>query len=169
MELQGKASRIGNENRNSDRARNQIELGRVPVEKARFEGWAQDHFSKLETARDLTRVDIDLRHHQQRERLEARMRDQFGQAKAMIKAELHSTDRRLEAKGVRMVLRDVFGSTRRNQAARQEFASSLKSILQRDEQRQALAQLQVQEGTQLKKRMEARHEQLARGVEKARD
>lgn len=82
------------------------------------------------------------------------MRDQFGQAKATIKAELQGIGRRLEAKGVRKLLRDVLGRTRTDQTARQEFAASLKDIQQReDEQRQALTARQGQEVTQLKKRM----------------
>lgn len=79
---------------------------------------------------------------QKRQRLEARRRDQFGHAKAKIKAELQSIDRRLEAKGVRNVL----GRTRTDHTARQEFAASLKDIQQReDEQRQALVARQGQE------------------------
>lgn len=175
MERGGKASRIGNENRaidsaNTERAHNQIEAVRLASHKARFEVWAQEKAVELEAAQDLTKLDLDQKHHQQRQRLEARLKDDYGQAKATIKAELQTIDRRLEAKGVKKVLRDVFGRSRTDKTAREEMAASLRDIqTHEDERRQALAAQQDRERGQLHERQEQRQQAQARGIEKARE
>lgn len=174
MERGGKASRIGNENRaidsaNAERAQNQIEAVRLASQKARFEIWAQGKAAELEAAQDITRLDLDQKHHQQRQRLEARLKDDYGQAKATIKAELQAIDRRLAAKGVKKVLRDVFGRSRTDKTAREEMAASLRDIQNREnERRQALAAQQDRERRQLHERQEQRQQAQARGIEKAR-
>jgi len=174
MERGGKASRIGNENRaidsaNTERAHNQIEAARLASQKARFEAWANEKAAELDAAQDLTRLDLDQKHHQQRQRLEGRLKDDYGQAKATIKAELQAIDRRLEAKGVKKVLRDVFGRSRTDKTARENMAASLLDIQNReDERRQALAAQQGKERRQLHERQEQRQQAQARGIEKAR-
>ena len=174
MERGGKASRIGNENRaidsaNAERAQNQIEAAQLASKKARFEAWANEKAAELEAAQDLTGLDLDQKHHQQRQHLEARLKDDYGQAKATIKAELQAIDRRLEAKGVKKVLRDVFGRSRTDKTAREEMAASLRDIQNReDERRQALAAQQDKERRQLQERQEQRQQAQARGIEKAR-
>ena len=174
MERGGKASRIGNENRaidsaNAERAQSQIEAAQLASKKARFEVWAHEKAAELEAAQDLTKLDLDQKHHQQKQRLEARLKDDYGQAKATIKAELQAIDRRLEAKGVKKVLRDVFGRSRTDKTAREEMAASLRDIQNReDERRQALAAQQDKERRQLHERQEQRQQAQARGIEKAR-
>ncbi len=174
MERGGKASRIGNENRaidsaNTERAHTQIELARLATHKARFEVWAQEKAVELEAAQDLTKLDLDQKHHEQRQRLEARLKDDYGQAKATIKAELQTIDRRLEAKGVKKVLRDVFGRSRTDKTARESMVASLRDIQTReDERRQALAAQQDRAHLQLRERQEQRQQAQALGVEKAR-
>lgn len=174
MERGGKASRIGNENRaidsaNAERAQNQIEAARLASQKARFEVWAHEKVAELEASQDLTRLDLDQKHHQQRQRLEARLKDDYGQAKATIKAELQTIDRRLEARGVKKVLRDVFGRSRTDKTAREEMAAGLRDIQNcEDERRQALAAQQDKERRQLHERQEQRQQAQAQGIEKAR-
>lgn len=174
MERGGKASRIGNENRaidsaNTERAHNQIEAARLASQKARFETWAHEKVSELDAAQDLTKLDLDQKHHQQRQRLEARLKDDYGQAKATIKAELQTIDRRLEAKGVKKVLRDVFGRSRTDKTAREGMAASLRDIQTREaERRQALTAQQDRERRQLHERQEQRQKAQAQGIEKAR-
>jgi hypothetical protein len=174
MERGGKASRIGNENRaidsaNTERAHNQIEAARLASQKARFETWAQGKSAELEAAQDLTKLDLDQKHHKQRLRLEARLRDDYGQAKATIKAEMQAIDRRLEAKGVKKILRDVFGRSRNDKTNRENMAASLRDIQIREaERRQALAARQDKERGQLHERQEQRQQAQARGIEKAR-
>lgn len=175
MERGGKASRIGNENRaidsaNTERAHTQIEAARLASQKARFESWAHEKAAELEAAQDLTKLDLDQKHELQRQRLEARLKDDYGQAKATIKAELQAIDRRLEAKGVKKVLRDVFGRSRTDKTARESMAASLRDIQTReDERRQALAAQQDRERRQLHERQEQRQQAQARGIEKARE
>ena len=155
---------------NTERAHNQIEAARLASQKARFDTWAQEKVAELDAAQDLTKLDLDQKHHQQRQRLEARLKDDYGQAKATIKAELQAIDRRLEAKGVKKVLRDVFGRSRTDKTAREEMAASLRDIQTReDERRQALAAQQDRERRQLHERQEQRQQAQARGIEKARE
>lgn len=174
MERGGKASRIGNENRaidsaNTERAHNQIEAARLASQKARFDTWAHEKSVELDAAQDLTKLDLDQKHHLQQQRLEARLKDDYGQAKATIKAELQTIDRRLEAKGVKKVLRDVFGRSRTDKTAREEMAASLRNIQTReDERRQALVAQQDRERRQLHERQEQRQQAQAQGIEKAR-
>ena len=175
MERGGKASRIGDENRatdaaNTERAHDQIEAARLAGQKARFEVWAHDKIAELDAAQDLSRADLEQQHDEQRQRLEARLADDYGQAKATIKAELQTIERRLEAKGVRKLLRDVFGRNRTDQNARNLMAASLEDIQNREaERRQALEARQDRERRQLHERQEQRQQVQARGIEKARE
>ena len=175
MEKQGKASRIGDENRaaerrNSERAQLHAEASYVASRKASFGGWTQQRFSELDAAQDLTRVDLDQKHHTQRTRFEAKLNDQYGQAKATVKAELQTVEKKLEATGVRKVLRDVFGRTRTDKTAREALAAILRDIQGREqEQRQGLEARQDQDRDRLNQRMDQQHERLAKGIENARD
>ena len=60
--------------------------------------------------------------------------------------------KKLEATGVRKVLRDVFGRTRNDRTAREQLAASLKNI----QQRETLALRQERDRADLNQRMEAR-------------
>ena len=174
MEAKGKPSRIGDENRereaaNTNRAMAQIEAARLAAQAARFETWAHEKTVELEAAQDLTALDLSQKHHGQQLTLEARLEDQNGHARATITAELHSAERRLEAVGVRKVLRDVLGRTRADQTAQQAMTHSLADIHQREEeQRQALAVKQAQERLRLSHKQESGREGQQHGIAKAR-
>ena len=127
MERKGKASRIGNENRqaannNAERARDHIAAARIASDRARFETWAAEKKAELANAQTLTALDLDQKHDRQKTDLETRIERDYGQAKATVQAEIATLDRRLEAKGVRKLLRTVFGQSRTDKQARQDMA-----------------------------------------------
>ena len=174
MEAKGKPSRIGDENRereaaNTNRAMAQVEAARLAAHRARFETWAHEKAVELKAAQDLTASDLSQKHHGQQLALEDQLAERFGQPKATVKAELQSAERRLEAHGVRKVLRDVLGRTRADQEAREAMTRSLRDIRQREnEQRGALAVRQAQERDQLDRKQEGRRDAQQHGIAKAR-
>ena len=174
MEAKGKGTRIGDENRernkrNSERAQDHVSAAVVASQKARFENWAQVTGAELGATQDLTRLDLTQKHDTQSQTLERKMQEQFGTAKKTMQVEVNALDRRLAAKGVRRVLRDVFGRTRDDKTAREAAGASLADIRGReDEQRQLLKVEQERQNEALKKREDERKERLTRGVESAR-
>lgn len=179
MERNGKPSRIGDENReiandNHDRAKDHAEAARLASEIAREKWklgkWADYKRGELENAQKLADLDFSQKEHRQTERLEAELRDTYGTAKATIKAELDSVERRLQAKGVRKILRDVFGSSRSDKETRREMTASLKSIEQREqEQRQALAARQELSRTKEAERQQKNRNKLEKRIQTARE
>jgi len=152
MEKNGKASRIGDENRarqerNQLRAQLYAEQFRVQAEISRrqsnFDKWKGYKQQELEAAVDLQKLDLSQRHDRQRDRLERELKETYGTPKATIKAELQTIDRKLQAKGVRKVLRDVFGKTRHDSTFREELAASLRSIEQRENERRGMLERQI--------------------------
>ena len=151
MEKKGKRSRIGDENRereerNQLRAQMYAEQFKVQAEISRrqsnFEKWRdhkQQELQEREAAADLQKLDLSQKHDRQRGRLERELADTYGTPKATIKAELETIERKLQAKGVRKVLRDVFGKTRHDSTHREDLAATLRSMEQREnEQRNKL-------------------------------
>ena len=175
MERKGKASRIGNENRqiakdNADRTMDHIAAVRVASQLSRFDSWANEKAVELEAAQDLTRLDLDQKHHRQKQALEARLNDDYGQAKATIKAEVQTIDRRLAAKGVRKILRDVFGRNRTDREARSDMAKTLRNIETREAERKAeLGSSQERDRRQLDRQQNDRRLAQSRGIENARE
>ena len=173
MERNGKASRIGDENRqaandNTARAHDHIAAARLASDKARFETWAHEKKAELEAAQQLTALDLAQKHDHQKFLLEERLERDNGRAKATIKAEIQTLDRKLEAKGVRKLLRTVFGRERTDQQARQDMAASLRDIETREaEQRQALEVRQDKDRANLAERQEARKVAQERGIDRA--
>ena len=105
MERNGKASRIGDENRaaansNTARAEDHIAAARIASDRARFEAWAHEKKAELENAQALTALDLDQKHDRQKTALDDRLERDYGRAKATVKAEIATLDRKLEAKGV---------------------------------------------------------------------
>ena len=173
MERRGKASRIGDENRtaanrNSERAQNHIAAARIASDLARFEAWAVEKKAELENAQHLTALDLDQKHDRQKTALETALERDYGQAKATVKAEIQTLDRKLEVKGVRKLLRTVFGATRTDRQAREDMAASLRDIETREaERRGALERKQQAERDQLKERQTDRRHRQAEGIARA--
>ena len=175
MERKGKASRIGNENRqaannNAERARDHIAAARIASDRARFETWAAEKKAELANAQTLTALDLDQKHDRQKTDLETRIERDYGQAKATVQAEIATLDRRLEAKGVRKLLRTVFGQSRTDKQARQDMAKSLADIEGRErEARQALEARQAAERDRLDEAQRNRRNAQRDGITKYRD
>ena len=177
MERNGKASRIGGENRqtrtiNTDRVADHVELAEVrswiDYQKERLAGWAEKKRRELDAARDLSKLDLAQKHERQSARLADQQAERHGTVKATVKAELQSVERRLEAKGVRKILRSVFGQTRTDQQAKKELSATLANIDKREaEERQALNQRQDAERRKEARRMSQNKDRLEKGVRTA--
>ena len=179
MERNGKASRIGDENRaiandNHDRARDHAEAARLASEIARekwkFGKWAEYKRGEISAAQDLARLDFDQKHDRQKGNLERQLHEMNGTAKATITAEVAAIDKRLQAKGVKRVLRNVFGKTRTDKQAREQMLASLADIEKREtEQRQALAVRQEADRAKEATRQGGNRKRLEKGIETARE
>lgn len=175
MEAKGKASRIGDENReaarrNADRARDYMEAARLASDRARFEGWAQSKQAELESAQDLARLDLSQKHHREKLRLETRLHEENHTAKVTIAAELEAVDRRLKVSGFRKLLRNVFGRTSTDEQHRQNLAATLANIGMREaERRQALESTQEAERAKEAQRQADNRDRLRKGIETARE
>lgn len=148
MERRGKASRIGDENRQthednlariSDYLDRADVLSAIDYQKAKLANWAEQKRRELESAQDLSRLDLDQKHQRQILALESKLSDRHGDVRKTLKAELGAVERRLEAKGVRKLLRTVFGQTRTDKQAQNDLSASLAKIDKREaEERGAL-------------------------------
>lgn len=178
MEQRGEPSRIGDENRareerNSDRAQDHAEAARLKLavdrEREQFEVWADRKQSEQRHAQELASLDLSQKHDRQKANLGAELETQYGQHKATIQAELNTVERRLEATGVRKVLRAVLGQTRADMRDRDDLAKTLGSIKTREQQaRTALEQRQSADLAKERQRQEENRRKLAEGIEKAR-
>lgn len=175
MERNGKASRIGDENRtiandNTKRALDYAESARVAGEIARFEklaGRLRDAAAKADRTADLS---LAVRHEEQTQGLENGLGKTFGTSKVTIKAEVATIDKRLDSKGVRKILRSVFGYTRSDQETRAELTASLKQIEKfENEKRNDLRQEQEAERKALALDQQNNREQLEKGIEQNRE
>lgn len=174
MERNGKASRIGDENRdrlksNSARAFNHaeaVELAhRIAREKERLGHWAKMKRRELDAAQDLSKLDLVQKHDRQKANLDAQLVERHGTARATIKAELQAVEKRLAAKGVKKVLRTMFGQTRTDQNAQNSMTATLSNIKMREqEERQALAKRQEAERRKDARRMAKSKDRLEKGV-----
>ena len=179
MERNGKASRIGDENRaiandNAERVSDHIEADslrrQIEREQGKFSSWELFKRDELENAHELAALDLSQKHHHQSLRLEAELEKRHGTLKATIRAEVAAIDRRLQAKGVRRILRTVFGQARSDQQTRAEMKATLAGIERREgEERQALLRRQENERKTEARRQEKNRDRLARGVAKAKD
>lgn len=179
MEARGEASRIGDENRerearNSDRANDhrkaaQLKL-EIEAEQRKFEWWADRKRDEIGHAQELADLDLSQKHDRQKAQLVDQLEQTYGTHKATVKAELDTIDRKLDAKGVRKVIRNVFGRTKADQSTRDDLRKTLASIEQRETERVTdLERRQKTELTKEKQRQQANRERLERGVETARN
>lgn len=179
MERNGKASRIGDENReirsiNTERVADHVELvnvlSAVDHQKARLNQWADRKRADLDAARDLAKLDLSQKHHRQSQALERQLEEIYGTAKRTVKAELQSVEKRLEQKGIRKALRTIFGQNRADNAARVDLSATLKNIEGREqEQRQALEQRQDSERRKEARATGRKQDSLERGIKTAKE
>lgn len=182
MERKGKPSRIGDENRTADfnnaahadryRKRWDAEAQRDQA-KQQFATWAQRTAAAIthstEKAFERDRRSMSVRHTRERDQLGAELTRRYGAQKATIGAELAAVDRRLQAKGVRRIVRGIFGRTKADEKAREDLARVARSIEQRerDTRRVLLQRHKAEQGT-LRDNSEARQRRRLEGIERAR-
>ena len=179
MERNGKASRIGDENRtiandNAARVQNHIEAARLASEIARekwkFGQWTEFKRHEIEAVQKLADIGLSQKHNRQRQNLERQLEQENGTAKLTIKAEVDSIDRRLQAQGVRKVVRDIFGRTKSDKATRDGLYATLKGIETREnERRQALFVRQEAERGKEANRQQKNRDRLEKGIQTARE
>lgn len=127
----------------ADQFKIQAEISR---RQTNFEKWKDDKQHALTIAQshsDLHGLDLSQKHDRRRDRLENELEETYGTPKATIKAELETINRKLQAKGVRKLLRDVFGKTRHDSTYREEMAASLRSIEQRENEQRSKLERQI--------------------------
>ncbi|MDD9911398.1 MAG: MobA/MobL family protein [Ahrensia sp.] len=177
MERNGKPSRIGDENReiandNFERVQNHLDAVNQAMEsKTRVLDLIADiDRTEIENAQKLDVLALSQKHHRQMLRLEENLEKTYGTAKATIKAEVDSINQRLEAQGVRKILRDVFGRTRSDRSTRAEMTATLKGIEQREiEARGALERRQDAERNKQARIHNDRRNQLVEEKRKLRE
>lgn len=178
MERKGKASRIGDENRqiandNAAQVLQHIERSRleeqIAREKRSFEGWADYKRDEQKNAQKLADLDLSQKHHRQNLRLEDELNERNGTTKKTIQAELDTIDRRLQAKGVRKILRTVFGQARSDKETQRDLKATLAGIEKREnEEREALRRHQEIELKKEARRQNKNRDGLQSGIEIAR-
>lgn len=168
MERNGKPSRIGDENRviandNTSRLIDHIELAKLNTDRAQ-EMVDNIYLDEIKHAQQLADLDLSQKHLRQKLKLEDELEKTYGTAKATIKAEVSAIDRRLEEKGVRKILRSIFGQARSDKETRRQMVATLTGIEKREnEQRGALERRQMVE-----RQKEARRQNKHREGSKAR-
>lgn len=177
MERKGKASRIGDENRerlavNSNRVADHVALAyvlsAVDFQKSKLDRWADHKRKDLENAQDLGKLDLAQKHDRQKSTLERKLDETYGTAKATVKAELQSVEKRLEAKGIKKALRSIFGQSRADHSARADLTATLENMESREkEQRQALGQRQDSDRRTDARRMSQNKDRLEKGIRTA--
>ena len=182
MERKGKASRIGDENRtasfnNASRADRYREHWDIEAQRdharAQFDGWAQRKAAEISHSIDVRfdadRRQLSARHGQQSDQLGRQLADQYGPHKSAIGSELTAVDRRLQATGVRKLMRGIFGRTKADEKARQDLARVLRSIEQREhDAKRALERRQATEIAVLRDKTEAGRRRRLDGIERRR-
>ena len=177
MERNGKDSRIGDENRqtrtlNTDRVAGHVELAEVrsgiEYQKTKLANWSEMKRRELDNAQDLSKLDLAQKHDRQSARLEDQLAERHDTVRATVKAELQSVEKRLGAKGVRKLLRTVFGQTRTDQEAKKDLTATLTNIENREtEERGALNQRQDAERRTDARRMSKNKDRLEKGIRTA--
>lgn len=182
MERKGRASRIGDENRaadfnNASRADRYRQAWDAEAQRDQarqsFDAWAQRTAATIshssDTAFERDRRSMSVRQTTQRNQLAATLAQRYGAQKAAIGAELEAVDRRLQARGVRKVVRGIFGRTRADEKAREDLARVLRSIEQRErDTRRALMQRHKTEQLALRERSDAGRQRRLDGIERRR-
>ena len=175
MERNGKASRIGDENRaiandNADRAADHMALAEIAREKWKFGKWAEYKRSEIEAAQDLASLDLSQKHDRQKSWLAEQIRKENASIRATLTAEVQAIDRRLQAAGIRKVLRDVFGRTKTDSQTRQKLQASLADMDKREKERMAgLERKQAAERVKEARRQSKNRDRLEKGIQTARE
>jgi len=131
----------------SDRA---VISASIALQEERINSLHTKRQKNLDQAERHTGDTIDQRYHRERAELVADHVVRFGTMKATVNAEIKAIDRRIEtAKGVKKVLRDMFGTTRKEQDKRANLVKSI-SVVRSLEKRQ-LRQLENHRALQHKR------------------
>ena len=93
---------------------------RERFERLKFDSWAERKRALLGQDKAQARGDLEDRAIRAAQRLESQFEEKFGPRKTQLEANEAKLDQRLEAKGFRKILRDMFGRTKRD---RQELES----------------------------------------------
>lgn len=182
MERKGKASRIGDENReaafnNASRAERYRQHWDIEAQRdharQQFDNWAQRKAAEISHSADIRyvadRKKLVAGHRQQRDQIGRTIRDKHEPHKATIGAELTALDRRLQATGIRKIVRGIFGRTRSDEKTRQDLARVLRSIEKREQDaRRALERRQAAELAMLRDKTEAGRQRRLEGIERRR-
>ncbi|MEM9716009.1 MAG: MobQ family relaxase [Pseudomonadota bacterium] len=149
MERKGKDSRIGDENRerqqrNAERATLAQEAAKtsraLAEEKTRQEEIVAAQKVELESHLLHTeQLPMERRHDLQSKNLDAELERRNGERRQQLEAEQQRLDQQLQADGLRKLMRDLLGKTRRDQEQLQATQLNLEDIRMREaEERQAL-------------------------------
>lgn len=179
MERRGKDSRIGDQNRevrsiNTDRVRDHVEaanvLSAIDYQKSKIASWAEQKRRELDNAQDLSKLDLAQKHDRQKAALDDRLSEIYDEPKAQVRSELEAVEKRLGAKGIKRVLRSVFGQNRYDQNTKAEMTATLADMRNRErEQREALERRQDTERRTDARRMSKNKDRLERGVQKLKE
>ena len=183
MERKGRPSRIGDENRTADfnnasRADRYLQQWDAEAQrdqaKQSFDAWSQRTAATISHSAEKTferdRRSMSVRQTTQRNQLAAELAQRYGAQKAAIGAELQAVDRRLQARGVRRIVRGIFGRTNADEKTRQDLARVLSSIEKREtDTRRALLQRHKTEQAVLRERSEAGRQRRLAGIERKRE
>lgn len=155
MEKNGKASRVGEENRerqerNAERAALAQEAAQVSqelaAEKARQEEHTNLNKALMQTHLLHDEIEMDRRHSRQTHNLDADLQRRNGERLQQLEAERQKLDALLQADGLRKLMRDMLGKTRRDREDLEANRLNLENIRMREaEERQALQSKQEAE------------------------
>ena len=179
MERNGKPSRIGDENRqiaNDNKERAQDHAASVSIQteietaRPNYDQWIDEKMREIVSAQDLKKLDLAQKQERQTARLERHLQETYGAAKATIKAEIKSIDRRLEAKGFRKVVRTVFGMNKSDQKHRDAMEKTLSGIEKREnEQRGLLERTQKLETKKQVERQQRRRDRVSGALNRRKE
>lgn len=182
MERKGKPSRIGDENRaasfnNASRADRYRQSWDIETQrdhaKQEFSAWAQRTAANIahstERRFSADRQRLDAHHDRQRRQLNDELHARYGGHKATIGQELEALDRRLQARGVRKLFRDVLGRTRNDEKARADYVRTLRNIEQREtDTRRALERRHKADVAAARSKSDAGRQRRLEGIERRR-
>ena len=158
MERNGKASRVGEENRerqqrNAERAQLAQEAAQTSQElaaaRAKLQEQELNNRATLLSNINADQLERDQRHDRARAQLEAEQEQRNGERREALQAQLQAVEQRLQADGWKKLMRDLLGRTERDRAEREAAQLNLADIQRREaEERQALEARQAEERAQ---------------------
>ncbi|MEM7504482.1 MAG: MobQ family relaxase [Pseudomonadota bacterium] len=179
MERAGKRSNIGDENR-AIQARNALRHKRqarakviglsVVREKRRFEAWSGAREAELHSQKIAKDIALGRKHGRERDRLDDTVERTYGRHRRQLEARVEKLDVSLENDGLRKVVRNVIGRTKRDERDRSNALKTLASIKQRSQEMAGkLALTQSRERDRAEKANVQRELALERRLTKARE